>query len=87
MIQLQRHHRGTTVGRAPYDVCTIFTPLEMARPPLASRIKQTGPPSGQRIAGRYLPPLETVTHPAGQPEVRFLVSPTTGCGDDVVDFQ
>jgi len=58
----------------------------MAGPALAARIEQPYTPSVERITRPNLRAFEAIAHAARQPEVSFVVGPTTCLGDDVVNF-
>jgi hypothetical protein len=86
MVQLQSYNRGATTGRAPNDARAILAPLKMSGPALTLRIEQANASPMQRITGRHLCALETITQAAGQPEVSFLVASPVHLGNDVVNF-
>ena len=87
MIQLQRHHCGSSAGRAPDNARAILAPLKVSGPPLPPRIKQTNAAPMERITGRDAYAFETVAQAAGQPQVLFCISPSPRLGNNVVDFQ
>lgn len=87
MVELQRHNGRTAAHGTPEDPRPIFTPPEMSRPTLATRVKQPDTPPGYWVMGMCLGPFEAVTHPTGKPQIFFFVRATSCFWNDVIDLQ
>ena len=76
-VHMQCGNRRPTTHGTSDDFCAIRTPLEMALPLLAARVKEAHPAACDGVSAMRLLTLGAVTQPTGQPQVGLLVAPTT----------
>lgn len=59
----------------------------MPRPALTTGVEQSYTPASHWIASECLSSFEAIAHPAGEPEVLFVIRAATRLRDNVVDLQ
>lgn len=87
MVELQRHHGGTTAYSAPDDACPVIAPQEMPHPPLTTGVELPHPPTCPWVARMRSRTLEPIAQPAGEPSVVLGIGAAFGNADDVVKLQ
>jgi len=59
----------------------------MPGPSLTTRVEQPDTPTSDWISAMCLNSFEAIAHPAGEPEIFFLVRAALGLWDNVINFQ
>ena len=86
-VQMQCFNRRPSTHGTSDDLRAILTPLEMALPLLAARVKESHPPARCGVSAMRLVTLGTVTQRTGQPQVCLIVAPTAGTRFDMLNVQ
>jgi hypothetical protein len=87
MIELESNNCCPATGSPSNDASPIFAPQKVSGPVLVSRIKQSHPSACIEISGMRLRRLEPITHPAGEPQIVFLISSAMGLWNNMVNLQ
>ena len=86
-VQMQCFDRRPSSHSTSDDLRAILTPLEMALPLLAARVKESHQPVRDGVSAMRFIMLGAVAQRTGQLQVCLIVAPTTSTRFDMLDVQ